>query len=149
RIFETSSWSEVGFIGGDDDQSAWPAYSLNFSPDSRLLATGQANATILLWDGSLRGGARGGKIASAEAEALWSDLASSDARRGYAAVWRLTDDPERAIALLGKRLNPAETPRPETIKALITDLDSSDFKVRNGARLNLEALGDLAEPALQ
>jgi RNA polymerase sigma factor (sigma-70 family) len=114
RLWETASWQEVGSIPAPNREATPPgrafASSLAFSPDGRLLATGHADSTILLWDATLRGGARGGLLAAAEADALWNDLAGADAARAYAAVWRLADDAGRSVPLLRERLRPAAAP---------------------------------------
>jgi WD40 repeat protein len=46
RLFLTSTGEEVGQISGLDSHPI----SLAFSPDSRLLASGMRNTTVLVWD---------------------------------------------------------------------------------------------------
>jgi WD40 repeat protein len=61
RLWETASGKEVGSIQapgwGAADRPC--ATTLAFAPDSHTLATGHEDGTILLWDATRRGGARG------------------------------------------------------------------------------------------
>jgi WD40 repeat protein len=120
-----------------------------FAPDGRTLASGSADSSILLWDATGRGGRRSGPVSDAQAEALWADLAGADAARAYAAVWRLVDDPRRALSLLRERLQPIAPPPPDQVRALLNDLDSDRFPMREAARRRLRELGEVVEPALR
>jgi len=153
RLWETASRQEVGFLKAHN-RGAIPPYqafasALAFSPDGRMLATGHADSTILLWDGTLRDGARGGRLTDAERDSLWTDLAGADAARAYAAVWRLVDDPGPSMSFLKGRLKPVAPPSPEEIRSLLRELDSDRFKLREAAEQKLRALGERAEPALR
>ena len=53
------------------------------------------------------------------------------------------------MALLRELLLPAVAPDATRVGRLLADLDSGDFAVRVKATAELEALGDLAEPALR
>jgi hypothetical protein len=53
------------------------------------------------------------------------------------------------MALLKERLQPARPAEPARLRRLLADLGSEGFPVRNRAQAELEALGDLAEPALR
>src|SRR5262249_58042320 len=68
----------------------------------------------------------------------WADLAHADARRAYAAVWRLAEAPEQATAFLRRQLRPATSPR--GVRKHIQELDSETFEVRQRAEKELEAL---------
>jgi hypothetical protein len=119
HLWETASGKQVGAIPAPNREALPPgrafASSLAFSPDGRLLATGHADSTILLWDATLRGGASGGLLGGAETETLWADLAGADAGRAYAAVWRFADDPQRAVQLFRGRLEAApDAAEPQT-----------------------------------
>ncbi len=102
-----------------------------------------------LWDATLGGGGRRGRLTAARAEALWVDLAGADAARAYGAVWQLAADPERAVPLLQGRLRPVQPAPPEMTQALLRDLDSAQFAARRAAERKLRALGERAEPALR
>jgi RNA polymerase sigma factor (sigma-70 family) len=153
RLWETIGWQEVGSIPAHNRDavargSAF-ATALALSPNGRTLATGHADSTILLWDATLRNGARGGPLTSAAAANLWADLAGADARRAHAALWRLADDPARAIPQLKEQLQPITPSPPERTRSLLDGLDSNQFKVREAAERELRALGERAVPALR
>jgi RNA polymerase sigma factor (sigma-70 family) len=153
RLWETASGKAVGSLEAPDRGAVPPgrafAAALAVSPDGRTLATGHADGTILLWDATLRGGARGGALRGAERDALWDDLAGADSARGYRAVWRLADDPGQSVPLLRERLRPV-TPLPaEALKTFLDDLDSDRFETRAAAEARLRDLGEGAEAALR
>jgi hypothetical protein len=79
----------------------------------------------------------------------WSNLASDDARRGYAALCWLADHPGRAVPYLKAWLRPAVPYNPKRLARLIAQLNGDDYSVRQGATKDLEALGERAEPALR
>jgi RNA polymerase sigma factor (sigma-70 family) len=149
RLWETASMCEVGRIsvGAANTPADRPIVrTLAISPDGRLLATGHADSTIVLWDATL-GGARGA-LTPEQADACWAELAGADAARGYAAIWRLAGDPQRAVALLTKRLHAVEAAPPQQTRKLIADLDSDDFERRQSAERQLQEFGERAAPAL-
>jgi hypothetical protein len=152
RLWETASMREVGRIEARDLGTAAGepvATCLAVSPDGRKLAIGQTDGTILLLDATLRRGGRRGPLLAGEAESLWQDLASADAARANAAVWRLVADAAGAIALLKGQLRPVRTPAPREIRALLADVDSDRFEVRQAAERRLRDLGECAAPALR
>jgi hypothetical protein len=79
----------------------------------------------------------------------WVDLASDDARQGYAALCWLADHPRRAVPYLEVRLRPAVPYDPKRLARLIGELDGDEYAVRQRATKELEALGERAEPALR
>src|SRR5262249_9952626 len=98
--------------------------SLMFSPGSRTLATGGADATIMLWD--LRQRWPEAALAPKELEAHWANLTQTDAQQGWQAMRRLADAPRDCVPFLGKQLKPLYGAPPEEamVKALLTKLDS-------------------------
>ncbi|HLN33186.1 MAG TPA: sigma-70 family RNA polymerase sigma factor [Gemmataceae bacterium] len=118
--------------------------SLGFSADGRRLASASTDSTVLIWDLVPAHADGSDTVAS-----WWADLASDDARRAYAAIWRLSETPEPALALLRQHLRPVPEPDASKIRQCIEDLDSKGFAVRQKASKELEALGDAALPALR
>jgi RNA polymerase sigma factor (sigma-70 family) len=124
---------------------------LAFSADGKTLASGSWDTTALVWDVSglaERKGDAPAELGERRLEALWADLAGDDAGRAYRAVQELAAAPKQAVPFLKARLRPAAA-EPKQIAALLADLDSDDFDVREKATTDLEKLGDLAEPALR
>jgi hypothetical protein len=124
--------------------------SLAFSPDSKVLATGHADSTILLWDVSPAGTHYQSELGSADAQQLaarWEDLASSDARKAHQAVGRLTAAGAATTALLRSKLVPARGEQGQ-VATLIADLDQESFARREKASRELEKLLPQVRPAL-
>src|SRR5262249_39077472 len=73
----------------------------------------------------------------------WADLAGDDARRAYAAVWRLAQARRPAIAFLSEHLRSIPEPDVKQIHQHIRDLDSDSFELREKAFRELESLGSV------
>ena len=74
-----------------------------FSSDGRMLASGDGDSSILLWDlthGMLDGKAKPFSLTKAQLENLWSNLAA-DAREADKAIWMLAAAPKRERAAAG------------------------------------------------
>jgi WD40 repeat protein len=111
---------------------------LAFSHDSKTLASGHRDTTILLWDltGCVE---RPWASRPTPAGGLWTDLGSGDAAVAWRAIEALLDRPEVALALLGERLKPARKPEidPAAVSKLIARLSSRVFAEREAASREL------------
>lgn len=91
-------------------------------------------------------------LTAKQLEAAWADFGLNDdagtekAREGIAGM---IATPKLAVPFLKERLKPVPAPDGKRIQQLITDLDGKDFKTRDKAAKELEALGPLAAPALE
>jgi hypothetical protein len=142
RLWETATGQERAALPGHPG----PITALAFRPDGRLLASGSQDTTLLLWD--LTPSPQG--PAQADEAALWSDLTGEEAGRAYRALTMLVHEPERAVAVLKRRLRPvAISEEGRRLVRLLADLDSEQFAEREKASRELERLGSLAEPALR
>jgi RNA polymerase sigma factor (sigma-70 family) len=122
---------------------------LAFSPDSRRLVSGLSDSTVLVWQvADVREAARPVGLGPEGAARDWADLAV-DAPKAFAARWTLAGSPAVAVPLLKERLKPTRPADPKRLRQLLADLDSDRFAVREGACKELEALGELAAPALR
>jgi RNA polymerase sigma factor (sigma-70 family) len=144
RLWDAASGEEIQQFQGHNSGVA----SLAFAPDGMHLASGLRNGTILLWEVP-RGRPRMRQLSPGERKALWSDLAGEDVHRAYAAIRKLTEDPEQTIAFLKGHLRPAPPTDPEHIRRWIADLDSGEYAMRQAATAELAALGELAVPLLR
>ena len=146
-IWELATGKERGRWDG---HRAW-VWSVAFSRDGRLVASGSRDYTALVWD--ITGLAPDGKLSLRtvhpdELARLWSDLGDTDGAKAYRAIWTMVSAQQQAVPFLAERLRPVAAPGDERIDSLISDLDSEQYKVRTLASKELARLGDLAEPAL-
>jgi RNA polymerase sigma factor (sigma-70 family) len=121
-------------------------------PDGRRVLTTLFDGTALVWDLSAAVDSLEPLARNADAKAIaawWADLAGDDARRAYAAVWRLADARDLAVFFLREHLRPAAAPDDKRIRQLINDLDSDTFAVREKAYQELDGLGSAAVGALR
>jgi hypothetical protein len=128
------------------------ATSLAFLPDSGRLATGLMDSTVLVWDvepARRRAGPGHKDLDKPDLEKLWADLAGADAEKAHRAVWALAGVPAKAAPFLKDHLHPTAAPDAKQVERLISDLDSSEFAVREAAAEKLRGLGEQAEPALR
>lgn len=128
-------------------------YRLGVSADGRRGFTAVADGTILVWDltPALRPSQPLVKDPGAkEIAAWWDDLASADAGRGYAALWRLTEAPDAAVVSFFRRhVRAAAEADLARARQHIADLNSEKFEVRDKAFKELQNLGHAALPALR
>lgn len=121
-------------------------------PDGRRAVTALNDGTALVWDlqpAVHRGKPLADRPSDKELAAWWTDLADDDARRAYAAIWRLTEFSEAAILFLRQHLKPATDAETKTIRQHIADLDGDEFAMREKALKQLAKLGLVAEPVLR
>ncbi len=84
-----------------------------------------------------------------ELEQWWIDLASEDARRAYAALVGLSEEPQATVLLFRERLRPVAEASAERIRHLVAELDNREFTIREEAKKQLGALEDQAASALR
>lgn len=112
------------------------------APDGRTFVTASRDTTALLWNATALHEPWQTRVAAKEHDALWADLASTDAIRAYQAVWALAGAPAETLPLFKVRLQPIPKVEPEKIARLINALDSSRFVERDKATIELEKLGE-------
>jgi hypothetical protein len=120
-------------------------------PDGRRAFTALADGTALVWDlaPALRRQPRAEEPKEAQLTAWWADLAADDARRAYAAIWRLAGAPEATVLFLRQRLRASTEAEIKEVRRHIADLDSTRFATRERAIERLFQLGETAEPVLR
>ncbi len=147
RLWDVATGKELGQLKGHRGA----ALTVAFAPDGKKLVSGGSDTTALTWDvAGVRKGMplRAVKLTDKELGQLWDDLLSDDAGKAYQAMRTLQATPEQAVALLGGHLKPVVGVEQERIAKRIAALGSDILKVRQKAVADLEALGELAGPAL-
>lgn len=149
RLWDVATGKERRRLEGHSGQ----IQSLAFSADGKLLASGGADNTVLVWD--VRAALRDdplprAELGAQELEALWTDLASTDAARAHLAVWKLIGGGKSSVSFMQQQLVPATVALDrKQIDKLIDQLDDDQFSVREKATVELEKLGTPCEPTLR
>jgi RNA polymerase sigma factor (sigma-70 family) len=147
QLSELFSGQEIQLI----ERPQWATQPLAFSPDGRILASGDGNSSILLWD--LTGGTQAGELkpvslTRTQLDALWSDLAT-DARKADSAIWMMVRAAKQSVPLLAERLRSAAPAAADRVVKLVADLDDKNFAARQQAFKALDDLGEAAEAPLR
>lgn len=139
RLWEAVSGQQRRRYGGHQN---W-VNSVDFDPEGRRLASGSNDGTAVVWRIFEPAPAQ---RSAATLDALWADLAedATVAHRAMAELIAAKDTP----AFLKTRLKPAVLPPDKHVKALLLDLNSPVFKVRDAASKELARMGELIEGSL-
>lgn len=118
---------------------------LAFTPDGKTLLTSHAGGTAHAWDVSRF---TCPAVNPREGE-LWAALGSDDGKIVGEVMVELVQTPRATVALLSKRLMPAERIDEKAIKARIAELGSTGFRTREAATVSLTAMDERAVPLLK
>ncbi len=143
-------WELAGSLRRDQFKGhSSPITGLTFSPDGATLASASMDTTTLLWDLTGKSGPKVAPIAADDLPAAWKSLSGKDAAISMT-MKRMAKSPEATLAFLEKHFLPikGEAIEEKTIDALVTDLDSGNFRTREKASKELIRLGERSEPAL-
>ena len=112
-------------------------------PDGHRLFTSLFDGSALLWDlspGLISVTKSAEQINEAQAAALWADIASDNPWRAYQAIWRFIDSPAAVPLLIKRLMEPADTDYEKSLD-LIAKLGDADFRKRDKAQDELQAMG--------
>jgi WD40 repeat protein len=119
--------------------------SAAFHPDGTRAVASSPEAPVYVWD--LLG--EPGRWDPAKGDAVWADLAATDAKVAFAAVRRLRANAGPAVAFLKSRVKVAALPPAEAVAGWLKGLDSPAFAERQKAQKALAAVADLIRPRLE
>ena len=108
--------------------------------------TAAADNTVLTWDLGYLGKE---KPAVMKQEDLWNALAGEDSAKAYTAILQMLTTPKETTELIAGRLKPMVKLDGKQIEQFVADLDSEEFAVRKAAGIELQKLGEIAEPYLK
>jgi WD40 repeat protein len=119
--------------------------SAAFNADGTKVVASSPEAPVHVWD--LLGAAP--RWDASKANALWADLASTNARTAFTAMQMLRAHPAEAMALLQERVKSPAVPPEAKITAWLKQLDSPSFQERNHAQKELIAVAELIPARLE
>ncbi len=122
--------------------------ALRFSPDGKLLASGDAKGVVLLWDFGALVSKSNESDTDADLEACWDGLADRDARRAYVAYWKLSQKGPEAVAFLTDAMKPVTKPKADLIDENIDHLDAEGYQLRKEAYATLARFGPVVKREL-
>ncbi len=143
HLWDKTSATELRTITGHDA----PITCLAFSPDSKILASGSFDTTILLWDFAALTTRQPGAPPLLDDRAIdsaWERLASPDAAEAYKAALVLQSDPKKSMPWLADHLKSTVPPNITQIQGWLAELGDSRYAIRERATRSLENLGDPA-----
>jgi WD40 repeat protein len=126
--------------------------TLAFSPDGAKLATGNRDATILIWDvfGVATADPKdAAPLKEEELKLVWTQLRDEDAEKACLAMGRLMRSPEVSGPYLKRQLLGRKNTEVAKLKTWIADLDDDHFDKRETASTELAKRLLMAEPLLK
>jgi hypothetical protein len=136
HYYEVATGQEIFSVPIPDSvmKTAWEA-------SGQFLAT-HSDSSIRVWDMRLSQVLlrKQQDFSSKALDQLWTDLASDDASRAYEANLKLSAAPDKAVALLKDRLQPAPD-NTALVRRLVNDLDNGVFAIRDKASQELTKVG--------
>jgi hypothetical protein len=93
---------------------------------------------------------RKGPLTVADAEKLWENAATAEARAAFVALADLAAAPDRAVEVLLRQVKPVPAaPTEADLDRVFKGLDSDEFEARQKASRELIGLGEPAVPAVR
>jgi hypothetical protein len=142
-LIETRTQKVRQRLSGD----SCPVQHLVFSPDGSQLLSAGPDGSALIWDLFQPSPAQ--PVKAEQVAVWWKTLADPDAGKAYRTMKEMAAHPTEAVTLLRTQLPPIRAVEAARLDALLTRLDSDDFKEREAASRELIVRGDAVEPRLR
>jgi WD40 repeat protein len=142
EVFRLADGRSLGKFSGHRG----PVHALAFTDRSRLLFSGGADGTVLVWDTRDLLEEAPAVTAPADLDRVWRQLGDDDTVAAGRAIDILLAAPDRATPLIRERLRPVPK---ERIARLIAELDDDRFSVREKASQQISLIGRVAIPTLE
>jgi WD40 repeat protein len=148
----------INKIVAEWDGDCGEIHSLACSPDGKLLASGNADTTALLWKvpndsvlttGNANHENQEGGPSQTECKALWDQLKSEDVSAAYSAIWTLVRHARQTVPFLDKQVNAVAKPEMTKIHLNLVNLGSNEFAKRQQATEAIKAMSEFAIPNLR
>ncbi len=125
--------------------------ALAFSPDTKHLAAGLGDTTVLLYDiGKVDPRFKtAANLTTMDLESRWAELGGESATAAHQAIGALVLSPKEAVPFLRERLKPAVAVDAGKIRKWLAELDSEVFATRQVATKELEAVADEADQTIK
>jgi len=146
RVWEVASGREVATFS---DGHGGTVRALAVTPDGRRLVSAGADGVVMIWDLARLGPLADVPPSTVPLQALWADLAGSDAARAFRAVQALAAAPDVAVPFLRERLVAASPPDEATVARLLARLGGDSAADRDRAAADLAKFGPAVEPYLR
>lgn len=147
RLLDTFTGKELHRFSGHTGA----VYRLAWSADGTRLLSGSRDASAVVWDVSpaIRAKLPTAPLTEDDARKAVAGLAGTDATAVFNDMGRLTGSPSTAVKAVREVLRPTVVPDADQVAALVRDLDSPQFAVRERAAGRLAALGPGVEGSLR
>jgi WD40 repeat protein len=142
----TLAWIEVA-TGGERAtfQHRGQVRSSAFDPTGTRAVSSSPDGPVFVWD--LLGAPT--PWDAANSDAVWTDLAATDAKAAFAAIRKLRTSPAEAVIFLRERVKLPAAPSDQRLAQWLKDLDAPRFPTREQAQRDLTAAIDLIRPKLE
>jgi hypothetical protein len=145
QLWDANSGEDIVMLRGH----AGLILALAFASDGMTLASASSDALVRVWDCHRIVKMPEIKLEPIELENLIKELGSDDDIKVSRATLTLSAAVPQTLAAFKKTLRQGVPPDVKQIRALIDDLQSEQFAVRNKATQKLAALGEAARPELR
>jgi WD40 repeat protein len=119
-----------------------PLESLMFSPTGQFLVL-FGGGDYGIWFRDISGAETTGGPSHEQLAPLWGELGGEDSVRANKIQWLFVKNPQEALRIIEKKVAPIPVPSRRHVAALLAQLGSKDYRVRDEATSMLKRLGEV------